>query len=100
MRVWKYSVQFSALGEPLYIRAPACAMVVHVEPGHAYSLTIWLQVDYPVMARREFRVYATGQPIEEYGQHVHTWRNGSCIWHLYDFGEDNIGTAPDLDTAP
>ena len=88
--VWKYDINSRMVRLP----AGVDARVVHVDgPG----LMIWGEYsldhdheeevygdDKEMHEVRQFRVFATGQPIPGGSVHLHTWRGGAFVWHLYE----------------
>lgn len=59
--------------------------VVHVDSRRIASIEVWALCSDGPTTRRQFRVYGTGQPIDEPNlRHVGTAVAPTLVWHLME----------------
>lgn len=83
MTIYKYPF---AIEDRFVLRMPAGTRILHVETQGG-TPCLWALVD---TTHHEvgwvFRIYGTGHPIAEAGDHVATFQQGPFVWHMFLVG--------------
>lgn len=82
---WKFQLPYATPHLSQSIPMPMGADIVHFDVVDDVP-TIWavLNPHNIIQEMREFTLYGTGVDIPDHAEHVGTWIDGQCVWHLFE----------------
>ncbi len=84
MKVYKYELNTSSLGEPFPVEMPVSARILRVGLDPRGKACVWALVDPDAPNYGQmFVIYGTGHEVNPIHDYVDSFNDGPFVWHLF-----------------